>query len=139
MAIYGIGCDYDGNYVGDQFYQKKVACIGWPLKDNKDYLFGLMDEIKIGDIVVLKSFFQRKGKQVIRIKAIGIVSNNNRVRVKNLGYGVKVQWLKYNDENLHEFEFDNDKFDGGVQRRTTIYREYNSEICKRIIRLLVTN
>ena len=36
MAIFGIGCDYDGEYVGDEFYEKGVACIGWPLRSNKD-------------------------------------------------------------------------------------------------------
>lgn len=137
MAIFGIGCDYDGNYVGDDFYNKGVACIGWPLKDNKDYLFGIMGEINVGDLIVLKSFFQRAGKQVLRIKGIGIVSDNTRARVKNLGNGVKVKWLKYNSDGLKDFEFDNDAFDGGVQRRTTIYKELNPTLCKKIVQLAV--
>lgn len=30
MAIYGIGCDYSGKDVGNDFYTKGVACIGCP-------------------------------------------------------------------------------------------------------------
>ncbi len=137
MAIFGIGCDYDGEYVGDDFYSKGVACIGWPMKYNKDYLFGIMGDICVGDIIVLKSFFQRAGKQVLRIKGIGIVSDNTRARVKNLGNGVKVKWLKYDADGLKDFEFDNDKFDGGVQRRTAIYKELNPLLCKKIVQLAV--
>jgi len=29
MAVYGIGCDYDGKDVGDDFYKKGLAYIGW--------------------------------------------------------------------------------------------------------------
>jgi hypothetical protein len=94
MAIYGIGCDYDGKDVGNDFYAKSVACIGWKPED-KPYLFGIMKEIGIGDIIIIKSFFQRRGKQVLRIKGIGIVTDNTRKKTKGLGHCIEVKWLKY--------------------------------------------
>lgn len=67
MAIYGIGCDYDGKDMGNEFYSKGLACIGWQPGD-KPFLFGIMREVGIGDILIMKAFFQRAGKQVLRIK-----------------------------------------------------------------------
>lgn len=134
MAIYGIGCDYDGNYVGDDFHTKGVACIGYGL-EVKPYLYGIMKEIGIGDLVVIKSFFQRAGKQVLRIKGVGIVTDNKLKPVKNLGQCIEVKWLKYDADGLIELEYTKEEFDAGVQRRTTIYKEYNPEICKKIVQL----
>lgn len=134
MAIYGIGCDYDGKDVGNDFYVKGVACIGWPL-DAKPYLSGIMKEIDIGDIIIIKSFFQRGGKQVLRIKGVGIVADNALKRVRSLGHCIKVKWLKYDANYIIELEFTKEEFDAGVQRRTTIYKEYNPELCKQIVQL----
>jgi len=136
MAIYGIGCDYDGKYVGNNFYTKGVACIGWP-PGAKPYLSGIMKEIGIGDIIVMKAFFQRGGKQVLRIKGIGVVTDNKLKSMRNLGQCIEVKWLKYNARGLLELGYTKKEFDAGVQRRTTIYREYNPDICKRIIQLLL--
>jgi len=134
MAIYGIGCDYDGKYVGDDFYTKGVACIGYGLED-KPYLYGIMKEIGIGDLVIIKSFFQRRGKQVLRIKGIGVVTDNKLKPVRNLGQCIEVKWLKYNADGLLELEYTKVEFDAGVQRWTTIYKEYNPDVCKRVIEL----
>jgi len=134
MAIYGIGCDYDGKDVGNDFYTKGVACIGWAPED-KPYLYGIMKEIDIGDIIIIKSFFQRGGKQVLRIKAVGIVTDNLIKRVKNLGHCLEVKWLRYEADGITELEFTKEEFDAGVQRQTTIYKEYNPDVCKRIIEL----
>jgi len=134
MAIYGIGADYDGKYVGDEFYNSGVACIGWGL-ETKPYLYGIIREISIGDVVIIKSFFQRAGKQVLRIKGIGIVTDNKLTDLQNLGQCIEVRWLKYDANFLKEIEYANEEFDGGVQRRTTIYKEYNPDICKAIVEL----
>ncbi len=137
MAIYGIGCDYDGKDVGSNFNAKGVACIGWKPED-KPYLFGIMKEIGIGDIVIIKAFFQRSGKQVLRIKGVGIVTDNTIKPIRNLGHCIEVKWLKYDADGLVELEYTKKEFDAGVQRRTTIYKEYNPEICKRVVELLTT-
>lgn len=104
MAIYGIGCYYDGKDVGNDFYAKGVACIGWPL-DAKPYLSGIMKEIDIGDIIIIKSFFQRGGKQVLRIRGVGIVADNALKRVRSLGHCIEVKWLKYDATYIIELEF----------------------------------
>ena len=83
MAIYGIGCDYDGKYVGHSFHTRDVACIGYGIED-KPYLYGMIKEIGIGDIVIMKSFFQRRGKQVLRIKGVGVVTDNTLKRGQRL-------------------------------------------------------
>jgi len=137
MAIYGIGCDYDGRDVGTDFNTKGVACIGWKPED-KPYLFGIMKEIGIGDIVIIKAFFQRGGKQVLGIKGVGIVTDNAIKPLRNLGHRIEVKWLKYDGDGLLELEFTKEEFDAGVQRRTTIYKEYNPEICKKVVQLAVT-
>lgn len=43
--------------------------------------------------------------------------------------------MKYDAEFLKELEYTKEEFDAGVQRRTTIYKEYNPEICKAIVEL----
>ena len=137
MAIYGIGCYYAGKYVGNDFYAKGMACIGWKPED-KPYLFGIMTEIGIGDIITIKAFFQKGGKQVLRIKGVGIVTDNTIKPMRNLGHCLEVKWLKYDADGLLELEYTKKEFDAGVQRRTTIYKEYNPEICKKIVELLIT-
>lgn len=137
MAIYGIGCYYDGKDVGNDFYAKGVACIGWA-PEEKPYLYGIMKEINIGDIIIIKSFFQRGGKQVLRIKAVGIVTDNIIKKVRSLGHCLEVKWLKYNADKIVELEFTKADFDAGVQRRTTIYKEYNPDVCKQIVKLTIS-
>ena len=96
-----------------------------------------MREIGVGDLVIIKSFFQRGGKQVLRVKGIGIVTDNKLKKMRNLGQCIDVKWLKYNADGLIELEYTKEEFDAGVQRRTTIYKEYNPEICKRLVQLLI--
>jgi len=103
MAIYGIGCDYDGKYVGNDFYTKGVACIGYSPED-KPYLYGIIKEVGIGDFIIMKSFFQRRKKQVLRIKGIGIITNNALKRVKGLGHCIQLKWLKYAANYILELE-----------------------------------
>ena len=136
MAFYGFGCKYDNKDVCDDFFKKKLACVGWD-PDEKPFFYGILKEIDVGDIIFLKSFFQRHGNQVLRIKSIGIVINNNIKEIEDLGHCIKVKWVSYKADGLTEIEFPNEEFDGGVQRRSTIYKEYNADICKKIINLLV--
>lgn len=136
MAIYGIGCVIDDVDVGDDFYRRGMACIGW-MPESKPYLFGTIKEIDIGDIIVIKSFFQREGKQVLRIKGIGLVFDNTIAQVRESWHCIKVRWLRYEPDGIIEVEFQNESFDAGVQRRTTIYREYNLNVCQQIVRLVI--
>jgi hypothetical protein len=136
MVVYGLGCMYGDENVCSDFIKKDLACIGWEPAE-KPYIYGIIRDINIGDILVLKSFFQRKGNQVLRIKAFGFVLNNIIEEDIKLGHCLKVKWISYKPEGIEDFEFPNEEFDGGVQRRSTIYREYNLEVCKKIINLIV--
>jgi predicted choloylglycine hydrolase len=42
---------------------------------------------------------------------------------------------KYDAKYILEREFTKEEFDAGVQRWTTIYKEYNPELCKQIVQL----
>ena len=138
MALYGIGCMYDDEDVCPKFHKKGIACIGWSPED-KPYLYGILREISIGDIIILKSFFPRGGQQVLRIKAVGIVINDNVEVIKDLGHCLKVKWISYDADGIKEHEFPSGKSDAGVQRGTTIYKEYNPEICKQIVDLMLAD
>jgi len=72
---------------------------------------------------------------VLRIKAVGIVTDNTIKKVRNLGPCLEVKWLQYDADGITELEFTKEEFDAGVQRRTTIYKEYNPDVCKRVIEL----
>ena len=68
MAVYGIGCYYDGEDLFEDFLNEGVACMGYE-PEAYSYFTGLFKEIKDGDIIFLKSFDMRKKK--LKIKAIG--------------------------------------------------------------------
>lgn len=135
MALYGIGCKYGDEDVCSDFIKKKLACVGWG-PDEKPFFHGILKDIDIGDIILLKSFFQRHGNQVLRIKGIGIIINNKIQEIEDLGHCLDVKWVSYEVDGLIDLEFPNEEYDGGVQRRSTIYKEYNDDICKKIITLL---
>lgn len=127
MAIYGIGAKYSGTVdVAKDFIKQGRACIGWSLEEGKT-LFRVMSQIKVGDIMYIKSKGTRTG---LRIKAIGIVESSEIEEVKNLGFGIRVKWLV---TELPQKEFGNDKYN---VRCNTIYEEYNEEIQQYIVNMI---
>jgi predicted choloylglycine hydrolase len=58
--------------------------------------------------------------------------------MRHLGHCIEVKWLKYDAAGVLELEYTKEQFDAGVQRRTSIYKEYNPEICKKIIELTLS-
>lgn len=133
MAVYGIGCNYSGRFdkSGD-FYDRGVACMGHK-PEKYDYFAGLFKEIKDGDIIFLKSLDMRRKK--LKIKAIGIAKKPVFEHKGNVGYGIDVDWKKYESDGIID-EIDV-KSDGGWQPRgTTIFKEYNEEIIGKIEDLL---
>jgi hypothetical protein len=70
------------------------------------------------------------------IKAVGTVNNKNidKDNIDGLGLCIKVNWHSpYNENGIKEIQLTGD---GGIQRNTTIYREYNSEIIQQINELI---
>lgn len=106
-----------------------MACVGWK-PEQKPFFYGILKEINVGDIVFLKSFFEQEGNQVLRIKAVGIIIDNEIQKTEDLGHCLKVKWISYDADGLKDIKFPNEEFDGGVQRRTTIYKEHNADICR---------
>jgi len=123
---YGIGCTYDED-VSEEFFQGNMICIS-SRTSGRLYFKGMFDNVKSKDIVFLKSV--KRGKdRFLRIKAIGIVDNNDQEFESDYGHSKKVEWLHYIPDGIVDIPLIKD---GGVQRNTRIYREYNPEIIAQI-------
>jgi len=130
MAIYGIGSSYEDSKIDmtNKFIQEGVACIGWDYDDTPP-LHNMMRKVKVGDIIFIKSYYQYKE---LRIKAVGIVVNDNIRSIKNFGKAcIDIKWIWTGQEQIDK---KNDKYDN--VRTLTMYEELNPEIQKRILQLL---
>lgn len=127
MAIYGLGAYYDSDVSGD-FIARGVACVGWKEKAAPT-LHHLLANIRVGDIIYLKSFDRKSG--AITIKAVGIVTDAKISSHENLGKGVRVRWFPV-DERI---EPAGDKYN---VRSNTLYEEWNPEIRERVVRMLLS-
>jgi len=129
MAIYGIGAYYNGEEdVSEDFVSEGLACVGWDF-ETAPTLHVLLRQIKNGDIVYIKSTPIGQG---LRIKAVGIVVNNNLAENDDLGTCVTVRWLWAGNENLGDI---NDKYN---VRNNTLYEELNRDVQSRVIDLLLS-
>ena len=125
MAIYGIGATYDYD-VADEFISNEVACVGWDIND-APALHEILKLLKNGDIVYIKSAPIGKG---LRVKGVGVVTDNQMRNIPNLGTGIGVKWIWQGHENLGNI---NDKYN---VRNNTLYEEFNKDVQKKILDLL---
>ena len=125
MAIFGIGATHEED-VSEKFIELGVACIGWP-EPQATALHEILKHLKVGDIIYIKSSPIGKG---LRVKAVGIVIDNNVLEVKDLGKGVSVKWIWSGYNVIGEI---NDKYN---VRNNTIYEEFNKEVQKYILDLM---
>jgi hypothetical protein len=127
MAIFGFGASYgeDGDVSGD-FIKHGVACLGYE-PDEAPSLHTLLKHIKTGDVVYLKAYPANLG---LIIKAVGVVVGNEVVE-HDAGWGVSVRWVWTGDERLGQIK---DKYN---VRSLTLYEEYNFEIQKKVLGLLL--
>ena len=133
MAVWGIGAHYHGNVKEDKtsdFIINERAYIGWNEKD-APALYRMLDSIKIGDVIYIKSFSLRN-KELI-IKAVGIVKDTKKT-YNNLGTGIDVAWKN----NFKSFSisvtpeiYRNNVFNN------TLYEEFNKSIIDAIIKEFV--
>ncbi len=131
MAIWGFGYKYESVVdKSGEFIKKQVACSGWG-KSN-EYFYELLKQMKIGDIIFLKTY--DKGNYLLRIKAIGIVIDKKITDDGNLGSCITVKYVKVYDEPL-EIKVN----DSVLHRGATLYEELNNDVCKKIINELLTN
>lgn len=131
MAVWGIGAYYSGGEPEDRtqdFLDNGYACIGW--SNNKaPSLYRMLNSIKPGDIIYIKSFALRN--QSLHIKAVGIVTDTN---VPNLENGVKVKW-KLNS-NIEPFEITSERYRNNVYGNT-LYEEYDQEIITEVVNAIM--
>jgi hypothetical protein len=134
MSVWGFGSHYRNLSPKDKtqnFIDDGCAYIGWN-ETEAPALYHMLDTIKVGDIVYIKSFAKKTKK--LNVKAIGLVLDNNK-RKSNLGTGVKVKWL----DNFKPFSIDITKemYRNNVFNNT-LYEEYNVEIINELINRLIS-
>jgi len=132
MAIYGIGADWSGKSKVNEFVRDEKACIGWWI-DDAPSLYKILRQIKIGDIIYIKS--SPPGRLII--KAIGFViddepfSYNEKTEEHGIYNCIKVKWIWRGKEDLEKI---NDKYN---VRNNTIYEELNPKIQTKIINMIL--
>lgn len=130
MAIFGIGAWYSGDDMTSIFLEKEVACVGWG-EEYAPTLHRIMAHIKIGDIIYIKKYPPSEG---LTIKAIGIVADDKVTQIPDVGEAcVKVKWAWKGDEYIGKID---DKY---IVHTGTLYEEYNPDVQKKIIDLLIAN
>ena len=126
MAIFGIGAYHNDEDVSGDFIENQVACIGWSI-DDAPSLHHMLGTLKIGDLIYIKS--APIGK--LRIKAVGIIINNEIKTVDKLGKGLTVNWTW---RGVEKFDI-SDKYN---VRNNSLYEEFNSEIQKFVIEKIIS-
>ena len=132
MAVYGIGAMYGG--VEDKakdFIRNEVACVGFQPQD-ATAIHAQMSKIKAGDVIFIKSYVPQTG---LHIKAVGIVTDPLfRKITNNLGWGVGVRWVSSDRITIGKLDDHSD-----YVRRGSFYEEFNPDVLRRVIDVLVPN
>ena len=126
MAIFGLGAYYQED-VTDEFVTNGIACVGWERAD-APALHKMMAYIKVGDIIYIKSYPPDRG---LTVKAVGIVVDD-RVNSTDLGDCLRVNWIWVGNRELGKIQ---DKYN---VRRNTLFEEYNPEVQREVIGLLIS-
>lgn len=126
MAIFGIGATYDNEDVSQDFIDNNVACVGWSIGD-APALHEILRCLKVGDIIYIKTAPIGQG---IRVKAVGIVTNNALQQIEDLGTGVSVRWIWSGYENIGVID---DKYN---VRNNTLYEDFNKEVQTFVLNLI---
>lgn len=126
MAIFGIGATYGNDDVSQNFITNNVACVGWGITE-APALHEILRCLKVGDIIYIKTAPIGQG---IRVKAVGIVTDNTLHQINNLGTGVSVRWIWNGYENIGTID---DKYN---VRNNTLYEEFNKEVQTFVLNLI---
>ena len=130
MKVWGIGTCYGGyDDKTSIFLQNNIAAIGWNKNEAID-LYAMMREVKIGDIIYLKSSYPKKGiGKILRIKAVGKVVNPNKKYDGKSVIGVEY-FKKFVPFDLL---LKNYKSKSSVYS-STFYQEYNPLIIEKLLK-----
>lgn len=132
MAIYGIGANYSHEDISEEFIAENIAAIGWDIQAAPD-LHQMMKNMKIGDVVYIKSF--SPSLDYFTVKAVGIIKDDDILSrdylegPDSLGcIGRNVLWL-----NTVAFKIDKPLEKNNV-RNNTLYEEQHIRVQKIIIK-----
>lgn len=136
MATYGFGAAYGGSEdMTSTFVGAGGAFVGWS-SDEAPSAHAMLRQIEVGDLVFLKAFPPSIG---LIVKAAGIVTETAEpLMVYEIpGVGVRVDWTFYGhrDGGTKLLGKIGDKAD--FTRSGTLYREYNPDVQRRIIHLVL--
>jgi len=126
MAIFGIGATYGKDDVSKNFIENNVACVGWDISE-APALHEILRCLKVGDIIYIKTAPIGQG---LRVKAVGIVTDNTLKKVNNIGSCVSVKWIWNGYENIGTID---DKYN---VRNNTLYEEFNNKVQEYILNLI---
>lgn len=133
MAIYGIGA-FQGQSrdVTQDFISRGIAGTDWPEADAPS-IHTLLRHMKLGDVIYIKSFVRNVPE--LRIKAVGIVTDNRLRNRAGVGRTLSVRWVWRDPENPHRVA---DPGDPTFNTRSqTLYEEHNPIIARAVLRLLL--
>lgn len=136
MAIFGIGAFQDSHQdVAQTFLNRGIAGTNWLAKD-APAIHALLRQIKMGDLLYIKAFIIARGRRELRVKAVGIVTDNTVHHEKETGSYVKVRWIWQNLDNPVRISGISDPTFG--IRSQTLYEENHPKIAGRVIDLLLS-
>lgn len=137
MAIWGVGAKF-GSWDNklDSFVKESFWCTGFK-EQEKPEVYEMIKSIKIGDVVYVKSL--ALNSNIMNVRGIGIVTEsfknlNSHKGFESCGNEIGVKWLIAESKQPLFQEKITDKYIN--ERKTTIFKEYNRDIIKRIINQL---
>ena len=139
MAVWGIGAYFLGEGGGDQsdeFIKNGIAVIGYSREEHPDY-YELMENIREGDLIYIKSRQMNKYDAPIKLKAIGIVVNAE-IKPKNLSVGtaqgIDVYWVNsFNDSGREPIKI---QVPPSPLYNNTLFEEKDKIVIKEIVSYL---
>lgn len=132
MAIYGIGYHYgQTDDKSSDFKANNCICVGWE-KDEAPAVFQMLNQVKIGDLVYLKT--RNISAQELIIKGVGIILEDEVKKYPGLGNGISVKWIWGLDGSEVRFNLrDQQQFS---VYSNTFYEEFHPEIQKLIVKTI---
>ena len=131
MAIYGIGANYSGQDVSEEFINYGIVATGWDSWAAPD-LHEYFKELKAGDIVYIKACSYSSN---ITIKGVGMVTDQKLLDSSHASGLVEIgRNVKWFDQDWHRSN--RPARQKNNVRGNTIYREFHPEIIDQINKIL---
>ncbi|CAM3885362.1 MULTISPECIES: P-loop NTPase fold protein [Flavobacterium] len=89
VTFYLVGTHWDDSNQAERFYEEQI----WENGNDNDSFYEVVDDVKVGDVLIVKSAFVKNKKSTLRIKAFGIVTENF-----NTGRKLSVNWINVLEE-----------------------------------------